>query len=237
MITGVTLIRNGNLLRYPWKLCIKSLLATCDRVIVNCSPTDDNTFEELKMISQYHPVQIVESNWDMSNTGNGSMLALEANKAISEVKSGWIMYLQADELVHEDDAEYYKNITNTAPANIGQIEMYRSYFWKSLQQRYKNNELWLGRLFRVGTNIVGGDGMHLVRLSGDVYRANKLIYHYSRMGSEKQITNRVRNLDRLFHDKEKVNQMKDFSYIEATQSDIIYYDGSHPAGVKEFYNE
>ncbi len=235
MITGVTLIRNGNSLGYPWKLTIRSLLATCDKVIVNCSPTDDQTFEELRMISNYHPVQIVESHWDMSNTGNGSMLALEANKAIAEVKSGWIMYLQADELVHEDDAEYYKNLANTAPSQISQVELYRSYFWGSLQQRYKENELWLGRLFRAGTNIVGGDGMHLIRFSGEVYRAHKLIYHYSRMGSEKQITNRIRTLDRLFHNEQQVKQFKDFNYKEAPVADLIYYVGPHPAGVKEFY--
>lgn len=235
MITGVTLIRNGNSLGYPWKLCIKSLLRVCDRVVVNCSPTDDNTFEELKLIARYHPIQIVESKWNMSNTGDGSMLAVEANKAITEVHSGWIMYLQADELIHEDDVEYYKTITNTAPSQISQIEMYRTYFWGSLTKRYKPHELYLGRLFKKNTNTVGGDGMHLVRFTGEVYRSNKLIYHYSRMGSPEQITNRIRTLDRLFHDETQVNQFKEFAYEDASESDIILYDGTHPEGIEKFY--
>lgn len=234
-ITGISLVRNGNELRYPWKLTIKSLLSCCDEVIVNCCPTNDQTFEELRMISKYHPVKIIESNWDMSNSGNGSMLAYEANKILPSVSTDWIMYLQADELVHEDDAEYYKNITSTMPGRISQIELFRTYFWGSLTQRYLSNELFLGRLFRTGTNIVGGDGMHLVRLLGEVYRTNKLIYHYSRMGSEEQINKRIRTLDRLFHDEEKVNQFKHFSFAEAAKSDIIFYDGKHPEGVESLY--
>lgn len=236
MITGVTLIRNGNQLRYPWKLTIKSLLATCDKVIVNCDPTDDNTFEELKLIAGYHPkIKIFLSRWDMSNTGNGSMLATEVNKVLPQVDTEWIMYLQADELIHEDDAEYYKNLTSTVPPQISQIEMLRTYFWGRLNQRYTPNEIYLGRLFRLGTHIVGGDGMHLVRLMGEVYRSNKMIYHYSRMGTEQEITERVRNLDRLFHDEKEVALMKPFSYNDVPPNDVMIWEGSHPKDIKGYY--
>lgn len=242
-ITGVTIIRNGNLLHYPWKLCITSLLTCCDKVLVNCSPTEDGTYEDLKSFQKQNPgrIDIVQSDWDMGNTGNGSMLADEANKLLPYVETDWVMYLQADELVHEKDANYFKWITKIISPEFSQIEMLRTYFWGSLYKRYAPHEIFLGRLFRTGTHTIGGDGMYLIRNSGAVYRAaDELIYHYSRMGRPDEITARIRTLDRLFHTEEEVKLMKPFDYSLENPFALILYDsikGVHPEGVRKFYNE
>jgi len=121
------------------------------------------------------------------------------------------------------------------PSNISQVELFRTYFWKDLQHRLPREEIWLGRIFRPKTHKVGGDGMWLIRYKGDVVRLDKFIYHYSRLGDEKDITKRIRTLDKMFHDDEVIKGFKDFSYKEASFNELLEYKGTHPLGVKEFY--
>lgn len=246
MISGVTLIRNGNQLRYPWKLCIKQLLLICDEVIVNCDPgvVDDDglcgegTWYELQAMAAFEPrIKILISTWDMKNTGDGSELARQANLCLDHVTQPWVLYVQADELIHQKDASGIRNMLEHMHPSISQAELYRSYFWQYLDRRLFDHEIWLGRIFRAGSHRVGGDGMYLERLWGNVVRSPYWIYHYSRMGSEAQVNSRLRTLDRLFHPSYEVDAYRPFSYAdEAKDKRIVPYLGTHPQGIPEFYS-
>lgn len=237
MITGITLIRNGQKLGYPWELCIRSMLSCCEQVIINCDIADDDTFNQLCELEKDYPIHIYVSKWNMKNTGNGEELAIQANKLLPMVQSDWVLYLQADELIHEDDGKYLSDLTDNIPANYSQIEFWRTYFWESITRRNSKYELYLGRLFRTGTHVVGGDGMHLIRGHGDVWRTNKMIYHYSRMGDEQLINQRIKTLDGLFHEESIVKQMPVFSYNNVDPSDLMPYTGKHPEGIIERYGK
>lgn len=235
MLTGMTLIRNGNKLKYPWKECVISMSNYCSNVLVNCDAGEDNTLDELMELKKEYPnIFIYEHKWDMSNTGDGSELAKQANNLLPYVANPWVVYLQADEFILEDVGKKIRQQLQTAPDIVTQIELYRTYFWGSLDIRAEDQEIWLGRIFRKGSHTVGGDGMYLNKRWGTVARYKGLIYHYSRMGSEEDVNTRWRNLDKLFHDPEVVNEFEHFSYSNA--GNLIQYNGPHPTGVKEFYN-
>lgn len=224
-LTGITLIRNGNKFNYPYKECIKQLSTICSEVIVNVGDSDDDT----SVIEVPGRVRIFNSKWDMSNTGDGRELARQANLLLPLVTTEWILYLQADEFVIDQLSDYL----NTLPINITQVELFRTYFYRDLNTRLASEELFLGRVFRRSTHLIGGDGMHLDRLSGDVIRTNINIYHYSRIGTEEQIDKRIKNLDRLFHEPEQVQNFSTFKY---QTTGLISYEGIHPVGIKEFYD-
>lgn len=237
MITGVCLIRNGLLLGYPFELAIRSLADMCSEVLVNIDPGQDKTLEVVNGLRRSYPkIRIIESKWDMSNTGDGSELAKQANLLLPEVKNDWIVYMQADEMIHQKDQFELKEFLRELPENYSQVELYRTYFWENLRTRLVTDEIWLGRIFRKGTHKVGGDGMYLIRESGDVIRSAFWIYHYSRMGREDLVNTRLRNLDSLFHSPEVVEEFKSFNYLEDSKGkDIIPYHGSHPDGVEAYY--
>jgi len=240
-LTGLTLIRQGNALGYPWKQCIINLLNICDEVIVNVDPAgEDRTFNELCALAlQTDPnsIKIIPTQWDMSNKNDGSQLAYQINVLLPEVRTDWILYLQADEFLLESNRNEYRDyLTNLAP-NISQVELYRTYFFGSTKTRLSKEELWLGRIFRKDTHYIGGDGMYLVRKSGDVARMNNgMIYHYSRVGSEDVMNSKLRTLDSLFHDEEEISTFPKFSYSVVDKSELLTYIGPHPIGIEEFYN-
>jgi len=240
VLTGVTLVRNGDKLKYPWRQCIYSLAKLCDHVIVNCDPaSEDRTLEKIHWLHERMKntaVSVLHSTWDMGIT-MGEELATQANKILPLVskKTDWIVYMQADEMIHEKDFYFLKEYLGQLPANVSQVELYRTYFWKNLKRRAPAHETWLGRIFRPGTHVVGGDGMYLVRRSGGVQRAPYWIYHYSRMGQEEDVTARIRNLDHMFHPEDEVANFAPFKYDEADT--LVGYTGTHPHGIEEFYGK
>lgn len=236
LLTGVTLIRNGNDLNYPWKACIKQLCTICDDVIVNYGESTDNTEEELIALQKELKFRIYKYKWDMSNTGDGRELAQQVNNILPHVYSKWVLYLQADEFVHENDKNSLRFLLETTPQQVDQVELYRTYFW-GWDKRAPQYEIFLGRVFRRDTHEVGGDGMYIKRKDnhkGIIIRSGIPIYHYSRVGSEEEITKRVRNLDTLFHPRETVNSFPNFQFGFVADNDIVPFNGTHPKYIKEF---
>jgi len=236
-LSAITLISNGEFLKYPYKECIANLCEQVDEVTVNVDlNSNDNTFKETeKLFKQYDNLYMHYNYWDFRNTGDGSELAKQANALLEHITGDWIIYLQADEFLHHDDIVTIRNLCKKLPAHFSQIELWRTYFWGDLKHRAPQNELYLGRIFRKETHQIGGDGMYLIRQKGEVYRTDIPIYHYSRIGTEKEITKRIRKLDLLFHEKEKVKSFQDFSFQE--MSNLVEYKGKHPQKIKEFYGE
>ena len=238
LLTAVTLIRNGEKLKYPYKECIRNMSTFCDEVLVNYGESEDNTLEKLtKLAKELSNVTLVTREWNMSNTGDGSELAKQANELLPFVQSDWVIYVQADEMLRPDDGLLLRKVLDDALSHVNQVELYRTYFWGSLEQRATEHEIWLGRIFRKGTHMVGGDGMFLVsQVQQHVVRFHSLLFHYSRMGEEEDVNTRWRNLDLFFHERKEVAQFDKFKYDTKCRQDLIQYQGIHPEGIKEFYN-
>jgi len=235
-LSGITLIKNGEKLLYPYKECIRHLSILCDEVIVNVGIGIDSTHEEVQALAEeLGNVRLYTHNWNEFNRHGGSELAIQANNLLPYVYTDWICYLQADELIGEWEKDYIRRELQNMPKEISQVELLRTYFYGDLQTRLVKDEIFLGRIFRTGTHIIGGDGMFLIRNSGECIRwSDKLIYHYSRMGTSQDITKRLRTLDHMFHPEEEVNTYPPFDYNLDSQ-ELIQYNGPHPSGISDFY--
>jgi adenylate kinase family enzyme len=212
----------------------------CDEVLVNVGKSSDQTEAEVnKLAEQLGNVRVHTFDWNENNRNMGSELAIQANNLLPYVTAGidsWVCYLQADELIAEWDVEFVRRELSVMPAQISQVELLRTYFWGDLQTRAVTEEIYLGRMFRAGTHTIGGDGMYLIRQSGEVIRwPGKLIYHYSRMGDEQIVNRRLRNLDRMFHPDEIVESFAPFVYN--SKDNLRKWGGQHPSGIGEFYGE
>ena len=102
-ICGFSFGRNLVQLDYPVVESVRSILPICDRFIFVVGRSDDDT---RSMIASIDPkVEIVDSIWPDVKV-DGTVLSIEANKALAaahETDCDWGFYIQADEVVHEDD--------------------------------------------------------------------------------------------------------------------------------------
>lgn len=109
-ISGFTFIRNAVKYDYPVVESIKSILPVCDEMIVAVGNSDDNTRQLIENIGD-RKIRIIDTIWDENLKKDGAVLADQTNKAFAEVSadSQWAFYIQADEVVHEDDLQIIYN--------------------------------------------------------------------------------------------------------------------------------
>ncbi len=101
-VSGFTFVRNAVKYDYPVVESIRSILPIVDEFIVNVGRCDDGT---LKLISSLgdSKIKIVESVWDETLRKDGLIYAQQTNIALAHCTGDWAFYIQADEVVHEDD--------------------------------------------------------------------------------------------------------------------------------------
>ncbi len=115
-ISGFTFCRNAVKYDYPIVESISSVLPLCDEFIVNVGRCDDGTLELIRSIRD-PKIKIVESVWDEALRKDGLIYSQQTNIALAECKGDWAFYIQADEVVHEDDLPVLKQSMQQHIAN------------------------------------------------------------------------------------------------------------------------
>lgn len=54
-------------------------------------------------------IKIVDTQWDMTLKMKGMLFALPSNIGLDQMKGGWVIHLQADEVIHEQDLNTLRN--------------------------------------------------------------------------------------------------------------------------------
>ena len=105
-ISGFTMLKNASKLYYPVKQSIMSALPIVDEFIValgDCD-ADDSSRAEIESIGSAK-VRIIDSPWDIEKYPRGMEHAHQTDIARAACSGDWLLYLQADEVLHEEDHE------------------------------------------------------------------------------------------------------------------------------------
>lgn len=100
-VSGFTIVRNAIKLDFPVEASIRSILPACDEVVVNVGRSEDETLELVRSIRDPR-IRILETEWDM--TIKNKVLGDETLRAMRACRNPWGIYIQADEVLHEDGA-------------------------------------------------------------------------------------------------------------------------------------
>jgi len=103
-IKAYTYVRNGLRLGYPIIESIKSLLPIVDEYVVVLGDSDDGTRQAIEEIDS-DKIKIVDTLWDMNLRKHGKLFAQQSNMGLDLMDGDWIIHLQADEVIHENDLD------------------------------------------------------------------------------------------------------------------------------------
>ena len=101
-VSGFSFVRNAIDLYYPVVESIRSALPICDEFVIAAGDSTDGTTALLRGIDD-PKLRIIETVWDQSQFVRGASNAVQTNIALDACTGDWRFYLQADEVVHEDD--------------------------------------------------------------------------------------------------------------------------------------
>ncbi len=100
-VSGCTIVRSAAGFDYPLAESLRSQLALVEELVV-VAHHGDPAIETVRALGDARIV-IVESDWDADPPGSGAVLARQTNLALARCRHAWALYLQADEVLHEDD--------------------------------------------------------------------------------------------------------------------------------------
>jgi len=103
-ISGFSFVRNGDKLYYPIAESIKSILPIVDEFIIAVGEgdKDDKTREIISNLND-KKIKIIDTIWDNKYCHKGAINSIQTDIAKKECSGDWLFYVQADEVVHEDD--------------------------------------------------------------------------------------------------------------------------------------
>src|SRR5690242_5435074 len=108
-ISGFSLVRNGIRFDYPFLESLRSMLPLVDELVINVGIGDDETLRTIQEFAQKEgkgKVSYFESDWQLhipEKKKGGLILSEQTNLALNRCKNDWCLYLQADEVLHEED--------------------------------------------------------------------------------------------------------------------------------------
>ncbi len=105
-VSGFTFLRNGQKLGYPFVESIRSLLPIVDEFVVALGPCDDDTEKMLRAIGDTK-IRVIPTTWNENlqpgYSIKGFVYGQQKTIALFNCTGDWAFYLEADEVVHEND--------------------------------------------------------------------------------------------------------------------------------------
>jgi hypothetical protein len=240
LVSGLTIIRNGVRLNYPFLEAIRSALSICDEYIVVAGDSDDDTLEQLESLNDER-IRIIHSEWSPLVTPQHCLLAQQTNIGLAYCKGRWCLYLQGNEVLHEKDLEHLRALMETHAGN-DQLEAMlfeRLTFWSDYQHyvaAYPRRYKYTARIIRpnIGTCSIR-DGMSFAIFDGFSTRGRYPrsidtgvdVYRYDFVHSVEQQACKYSSAAHRMELAADVEQ--NFFYDHYPRQFIAPFEGSHPA--------
>ncbi len=238
-ISGFTFIRNGLALGYPFVPSIRSLLPLCDEVIVNVPRSTDGTLEAVKAIGDAK-IRVLETEWDENQRTRGQALSHHTNLALAECAGDWCVYLQGDEVLHEDSIPAMRlAMERNLPDEVvqGLLVNYTHFYGSYSTIVYSFG--WYYREVRVVRRRANarsvGDGQGFRTAEGEKLRVRDSggqYHHYGFALEPKQMWVKKNNLSRLYGPREANPTPRSEVFYDHDQK-VRPFQGTHPAVMRE----
>jgi len=101
LVSGLTVLRNAVALDYPFVESLRSAQPLCDEFVVVVGESDDETLETVRALDLPN-LRIVETEWSDKVRPSECLLAQQTNIGLHLCRGTWCVYLQANEVLHED---------------------------------------------------------------------------------------------------------------------------------------
>lgn len=255
-ISGYSYIRNGLQFDYPFIQSLQSVLPIVDEFIMVVGDSSDGTREAIENLKS-DKIKIVDSVWNMNMRRGGKLFAHQSNLGLDAVSGDWIVHIQADEIIHENDILKLKEHI----LRYGQDERVEALLFPFLNFRGDYEHIHTGRdahrfeirafrfnkLIRAYKDSQGFRKYSSLQAyeegeSGKKLRVVKIdipVYHYSYVRPPKKMKQKSEFFSRFWDDDETVKRkfegVEEFEFNEVDKLELFH--GSHPKSMEPYINK
>ena len=235
-VTGFTFLRNAIVNDYPAREAILSILPLCDDFIIAVGNSSDETAEMVRNIDP--KIRTIDTIWDESIKEGGRVFADETNKAIAETSkdADWMIYIQGDEIIHEDYLPLIKREMEQELQNdkIEALLLKYKHFYGSYDYIAESRS-WYRREIRILKNLPGissyrdAQGFRINNRKLNVKLIDAYVFHYGWVKPPYGLVKKGVNFN-LYYDKNAVDRevpsTAEFDYGNA--DNLKLFNGTHP---------
>lgn len=243
MLSGFTIVRNAVKLDFPIVPAIRSVLEVCDEVVVNVGKSEDATRDLVASVRDPR-VRILDSEWDF--TKKNEMLSHETLRAMAACRGRWGIYIQADEVLHEDGARILKDRTTEWDADprvegllVQYLHFYGGFDLVATNRRWYRREVRCIRLDRDIRPYQGAQGFRV----GPPHRkirarsTGAVMFHYGWARPARAIKEKLEISKTIYPwSRERSAQEQQRGYLEWLPL-LKPFTGSHPRAAQEWVRE
>src|SRR5271155_1123027 len=243
-VSGFTFLRNGQKLGYPFIASIRSILPLVDEFVIALGPCDDGTEPMLRDIGD-PKIRIIPTQWNEKIRGDysvkGFVYGQQKSIALFNCTGDWAFYLEADEVLHEDDLpriraamEKHLDDERVEALAFDYLHFYGnkntiawSPGWYRSEVRGIRNTIPVWSSEALFFNVVDG---HKKSRYPHAAHTGATIFHYGWVRSETQMNLKTAATHK-FWDNKTLPAM-DYSKIDSAV--LKLFSGSHPKAVRDW---
>lgn len=240
LVSGLTIIRNGVRLNYPFMEAIRSALSICDEYIVVAGDSDDETLDQLATLDDPR-IRVIHTRWSPDVTPQKCLLAQQTNIGLGFCSGRWCLYLQANEVLHEDSLPRLRSLMEQHVDNpeVEAMLLERLTLWSDYNHYlpvYPRRFKYTPRIIRpnIGTYSIR-DGMSFAIFDGfsthgrypRAIDTGEDIYRYGYVHSVSQQAMKFENAVHKVEASERADDNYYYQYYP--RQFIAEYKGAHPA--------
>ena len=241
-VSGFTFLRNGQKLGYPFVESIRSILPIVDEFVIALGPCDDGTEKMLREIGD-PKIRILPTQWNERIQSHysvkGFVYGQQKSIALFNCTGDWAFYLEADEVVHENDLpkiraamEKHLNDERVEALAFDYLHFYGnkntitwSPGWYRSEVRIIRNTIPAWSSESLFFNVVVG---HKKSRYPRAAHTGATIFHYGWVRSETQMNLKAAAVHKYWDDKPAAPV--DYSKTDATA--LKLFTGTHPKVVQ-----
>jgi hypothetical protein len=252
-VSGFTLVRHGTRFDYPYLESLRSLLPLVDELVVNVGRGEDDTLARVRALADGEgrgKLSVFESGWpldDPERKRGGLILSEQTNLALERCTGDWCVYLQADEVFHEEDQGAIRAALARADASPGVDALVFDYvhFYGSYDVVQQTRSAYRREIRAVrrasGARSVGDaqsfrgpDGAKLAAL-----RSGARVFHYGWVRPPEAMREKTFFMDQLYHGAPSARAAAEGrphtgdNYRYKRVWGLRRFDGTHPAVMRE----
>ena len=239
-ISGFTFVFNAIRFDYPVVESIKSILPIVDEFIVNVGQDEDGTRSLIESIGDPR-IKIIQSRWNPNLDTGGYLFAQQTNVALFNCTGRWAFYLQADEVVHEEDlalimeyADKYQEDDRVEGLAFWHLDFWGDY--NTILNVYPYRGQRRCRLIKPHRFVLSrGDAAGFTVHPKYKERGRRIrvvdtgarLFHYGQVRSEQTLQKKWQSRQKYHSERRLKNQNIDF-YKYFPRQFVAPYQGTHP---------
>jgi glycosyltransferase involved in cell wall biosynthesis len=240
-VVGVTFVSNAIRLDFPVVPAIRSILPLCDELVVNVGPSTDETLALIQSVGDPR-IRIIQGEWD-SALGR-RMLSAETQRALDAVQGDWAIYIQADEVLHENGLPLLEAALREAhdDARVEALLVDYVHFYGYFDT-VATNRTWYrreARVVRLGCGVRSYEDAQGFRVGPEARpvrarRTGAVMHHYGWARPIEALRSK-REVDQVIY-HEGQNRRPRVPELPAWQVGLRRFTGTHPRVAREWIEE